>query len=85
MIGRIRILRPGCPASPVDFLLAAARPPSRRAALERGAEAAIASCDVDRALAHMRGAGRLGTRVLGGEGAMGFAGEVCWAGRDCQW
>lgn len=45
--------------------------------LERGAEAAIASCDADRALADMLGAGRPGTRVLGGEGAMGFAAEVC--------
>jgi hypothetical protein len=51
----------------------------RRAAqamLERGAEAAIEAGDLDAAIADMLGAGRLGARVLGGEGAMGFAAEV---------
>jgi len=53
----------------------------RRAAqvmLERGAETTIELGDLDRALADMLGAGgRLGARVLGAEGAIGFAAEVC--------
>jgi len=53
----------------------------RRAAqvmLERGAVTAIEPGDLDRALADMLGAGgRLGARVLGAEGAIGFAAEVC--------